>query len=80
MQLAGPINMMKTSLVGGEAKYSLSIGNETVDMNALVGRHVDFALSKKFHAQIVAIKPTKVFLKDTAFHVRALLPDATCAS
>ena len=34
MQLAGPIGMMQTSLADGEAKYSLPIGGETVNMNA----------------------------------------------
>ena len=37
MQVAGQIKMMKTSLVEGEANYSLSIGNEVIDMNSLVG-------------------------------------------
>ena len=47
MQLAGPINMMKTSLVGGVAKYSLPIGNETVDTNALVGRNIKLSFQQE---------------------------------
>ena len=47
MQLAGPIGMMKTSLADGEAKYSLPIGSETVDMNALVGRQIELSFQQE---------------------------------
>jgi len=43
MQLAGQIKMMKTSLVEGEANYSLSIGNETVEMNSLIGKQIELS-------------------------------------
>ena len=67
MQLAGPINMMKTSLVGGEAKYSLSIGNETVDMNALVGRHVDLRFEQKISCSNCGNKTNKSFSQGYCF-------------
>ena len=40
MQLAGPIKMMKTTLVDGRATYSLPIGREVVEMNSLIGKPI----------------------------------------
>ena len=67
MQLAGPINMMTTSLVGGEAKYSLSIGNETVDMNMLVGRHVELRFEQKISCSNCGNKTNKSFSQGYCF-------------
>ena len=41
MQLGGQIKMMKTSLIEGQANYDLSIGSDTVNMNALVGKKIE---------------------------------------
>ena len=40
MQLAGPIKMMKTTLVDGRATYSLPIGREVIEMNSLIGKPI----------------------------------------
>ena len=40
MQLAGPIKMMKTTLVDSRATYSLPIGREAVEMNSLIGKPI----------------------------------------
>ena len=40
MQLAGPIKMMKTTLVDGRATYSLPIGREAIEMNSLIGKPI----------------------------------------
>ena len=41
MQLSGHIKMMKTSLEKGGANYSLPVGEDLIDMNALVGKHIE---------------------------------------
>ena len=41
MQLSGHIQMMNTSLEGSTASYSLPIGENLIDMNALVGKHIE---------------------------------------
>ncbi|MBT5407309.1 MAG: DUF2797 domain-containing protein, partial [Gammaproteobacteria bacterium] len=41
MQLSGHIKMMNTYLEGGSAKYSLPIGEDLIDMNAVVGKHIE---------------------------------------
>ena len=41
MQLSGHIKMMNTSLEVGSAKYSLPIGENLIDMNAVVGKHIE---------------------------------------
>ena len=56
MQLSGQIKMMKTSLVEGQANYDLSIGSDTVNMNALVGKKLRLIFKARFHALIVEIK------------------------
>ena len=80
MQLAGPINMMRTSLVNGEAKYSLPIGSDTVDMNTLVGRHIELSFQQEITCSNCGKKPIKAFHRDIASHVLAHLQDVTCAS
>ena len=40
MQLAGPIKMMKTTLVDGRATYSLPIGRKVIEMNSLIGKPI----------------------------------------
>ena len=80
MQLAGPIRMMQTSLTDGEAKYSLPIGSETVDMNALVGRQIELSFQQEITCSNCGKKRTKAFHKGIAFHVLAHLQDVTCAS
>ena len=67
MQLAGPINMMKSSLVGGEARYSLSIGNETVDMNALVGKHIELTFSQRITCSNCGNRTNKSFSQGYCF-------------
>ncbi|MBT3456967.1 MAG: DUF2797 domain-containing protein [Thiotrichales bacterium] len=67
MQLAGPINMMKTSLVAGEAKYTLSIGSESVDMNALVGSHIELSFSQEITCSNCGNKTNKSFSQGYCF-------------
>jgi len=67
MQLAGPINMMKSSLVSGEARYSLSVGNETVDMNALVGKHIELTFSQRITCSNCGNRTNKSFSQGYCF-------------
>ena len=67
MQLAGPINMMKSSLVGGEARYSLSVGNETVDMNALVGKPIELTFSQRITCSNCGNRTNKSFSQGYCF-------------
>ena len=41
MQLNGHIDKMQTSLEEGMAHYKLSFDNQQVDMDSLVGQHID---------------------------------------
>ena len=41
MQLSGHVQAMKTSLVDGDAYYQLPIGEEKIDMNALLGQRIE---------------------------------------
>ena len=67
MQLAGPINMMRTSLVNGEAKYSLPIGSDTVDMNTLVGRHIELSFQQEITCSNCGKKTNKSFSQGYCF-------------
>ena len=67
MQLAGPINMMQTSLADGEAKYSLPIGSDTVDMNALVGRHIELSFQQEITCSNCGKKTNKSFSQGYCF-------------
>ena len=52
MQLDGQIHMMKASLVEGRANYSLTIGEDTVDMNSLIGSPIKLT----FAGSVAAIR------------------------
>ena len=67
MQLAGPIGMMKTSLADGEAKYSLPIGGETVNMNGLVGRHIELSFQQEITCSNCGKKTNKSFSQGYCF-------------
>ena len=67
MQLAGPISMMKTSLADGEAKYSLPIGGETVNMNRLVGRHIELSFQQEITCSNCGKKTNKSFSQGYCF-------------
>ena len=41
MQLSGHVQAMNTSLVDGDAYYQLPIGEEKIDMNALLGQRIE---------------------------------------
>ena len=79
MQLSGQIKMMKTSLIEGQANYDLSIGSDTVNMNALVGKKLRLIFKARFHALIVEIKQVKASRRDIVSPVLDLLLDVTCA-
>ncbi len=67
MQLNGPIKMMKTSLVNGEANYSLSIGDETIDMNALVGKKIALSFKGEIICSNCGNKTNKSFSQGYCF-------------
>jgi len=67
MQLSGPIKMMETSLVNGEANYSLSIGNETIDMNALVGKNIALSFKGEITCSNCGNKTNKSFSQGYCF-------------
>ena len=46
MQLSGHIKMMDTSLQKGLAHYRLPIGESSVDMNALIGKHIELSYNE----------------------------------
>jgi hypothetical protein len=46
MQLSGHIDKMQTSLEEGMAHYKLSFDDQQVDMNSLVGQHIEFTFNK----------------------------------
>ena len=46
MQLSGHIAAMETSLSEGMAHYKLSFDDQQVDMNSLVGQHIEFTYNK----------------------------------
>ncbi len=41
MQLSGHVQAMDTSLIDGDAYYQLPIGEEKIDMNALLGQRIE---------------------------------------
>ena len=41
MQLSGHIKAMETALLDGEAQYQLPIGEQQLDMNALIGQRIE---------------------------------------
>ena len=43
MQLSGHIKAMETALLDGEAQYQLPIGEQQIDMNALIGQRIELA-------------------------------------
>ena len=59
--------MMKTSLVNGEANYSLSIGNETIDMNALVGKNIALSFKGEITCSNCGNKTNKSFSQGYCF-------------
>ena len=67
MQLNGPIRMMETSLVNGEANYALSIGNETIDMNALVGKNIALSFKGEIICSNCGNKTNKSFSQGYCF-------------
>jgi len=67
MQLAGQIKMMKTSLVEGEANYSLSIGNETVEMNSLIGKQIELSFKGEITCSNCGNRTSKSFSQGYCF-------------
>ena len=46
MQLSGHIKMMSSSLKGGLAHYQLPIGEGILDMNTLIGQHIELSFNE----------------------------------
>ena len=46
MHLSGHIEKMETSLLGDTAQYRLSFDNQVVNMNTLVGRHIELSFNQ----------------------------------
>lgn len=59
--------MMETSLVNGEANYALSIGNETIDMNALVGKNIALSFKGEITCSNCGNKTNKSFSQGHCF-------------
>ena len=58
MQLNGHIDKMHTSLEEGVANYKLSFDDKLVDMNSLVGQHIEFTFNKIIQCANPACKRT----------------------
>ena len=67
MQLKGQIKMMKTSLVEGKANYDLSIGNNMVNMNALVGKQIKISFLGQIFCSNCGNKTSKSFSQGYCF-------------
>ena len=59
MQLSGHIKMMETSLEDGAAKYRLPIGESLIDMNALVGKHIELKYNDIIHCANCGVRTKK---------------------
>jgi hypothetical protein len=67
MQLAGHIKMMETSIVDGKANYVLSIGGSLIEMNSLVGRHIELKYNGKITCSNCGNKTSKSFSQGYCF-------------
>ena len=67
MQLSGQIKMMKTSLVAGQAHYDLSIGSDSVNMNALVGKQIEIKFLGHISCSNCGNKTSKSFSQGYCF-------------
>ena len=67
MQLAGPIKMMKTTLVDGRATYSLPIGREAIEMNSLIGKPIKLAFIGDIYCSNCGNRTSKSFSQGYCF-------------
>ena len=67
MQLAGQIKMMKTSLAGGKANYSLPIGSEHVEMNSLIGMPIELSFKGEITCSNCGNRTSKSFSQGYCF-------------
>ena len=61
--------MMGTSLEGGSAKYSLPIGENLIDMNAFVGKHIELKYNDVILCANCGVRTKKAGLGGIAFPV-----------
>ena len=55
MQLSGHIDKMHTSLEEGMAHYKLSLDDQRVDMDLLVGQHIELTYNKTIQCALSLI-------------------------
>ena len=67
MQLSGQIKMMKTSLVKDQAHYDLTIGSDTVNMTALVGKQIEINFQGQISCSNCGNKTSKSFSQGYCF-------------
>ena len=67
MQLTGNIKMMGTSLVDGNANYHLPLGDSNIDMNALVGKHIELTFNQIIICSNCGKKTNKSFSQGYCF-------------
>ena len=59
--------MMKTTLIAGNANYSLPIGDSIIDMNALVGKRMELAFNQTIKCSNCGRKTNKSFSQGYCF-------------
>ena len=62
MQLSGHVQAMDTSLIDGDAYYQLPIGEEKIDMNALLGQRIELKYNDAIKTAYCHL-PFSLFLK-----------------
>ena len=59
MQVQGNLSKMSTQIKDDKAYYSLNLGNENIDMNALVGKDVSIKYLNMINCQVCGKKTNK---------------------
>lgn len=76
MEAIGNLRKMKTEIIDGGIQYSLLMDNDTIEMNKLVGQHIDLEFKNQINCIACGKKTNKSFAQGFCYNCFQTAPEA----